>query len=83
MSHMYAVIEVFKHVIVENISIILGWGYFCCWSIAYYPQLWKNYSRHRWVKITIYISEPQIQSPVIVHVNKYFNFSTAFISGLP
>lgn len=24
-------------------SKIFGWGYFFCWSLSFYPQIWENY----------------------------------------
>jgi cystinosin len=27
------------------VSSILGWSYFFCWSISFYPQIWQNYRR--------------------------------------
>ena len=29
----------------EAISGLLGWSYFFCWSLSFYPQVWINYKR--------------------------------------
>eukprot|EP01111_Echinosteliopsis_oligospora_P004543 TRINITY_DN1753_c0_g1_i1.p1 TRINITY_DN1753_c0_g1~~TRINITY_DN1753_c0_g1_i1.p1 ORF type:complete len:270 (-),score=44.68 TRINITY_DN1753_c0_g1_i1:46-855(-) len=29
----------------EIASDVVGWGYFVCWSLSFYPQVWLNYRR--------------------------------------
>ena len=38
-------IKVVHSVLWGYISVLLGWGYFVCWSTVYYPQIYKNWKR--------------------------------------
>ena len=38
-------IKVVHDIFLGYLSIILGWAYFICWSVLYYPQIYKNYER--------------------------------------
>lgn len=38
-------IKVVHNVLLGYISVLLGWGYFVCWSAVYYPQIFKNWKR--------------------------------------
>lgn len=31
------------------ISQVIGWIYFVAWSVSFYPQVWENFRRKRWV----------------------------------
>eukprot|EP01063_Lacrimia_lanifica_P036172 TRINITY_DN7109_c0_g2_i1.p3 TRINITY_DN7109_c0_g2~~TRINITY_DN7109_c0_g2_i1.p3 ORF type:complete len:235 (+),score=58.04 TRINITY_DN7109_c0_g2_i1:305-1009(+) len=33
---------------VERVSSVIGWGYFACWSMSFYPQIYLN-----WVRKTV------------------------------
>lgn len=41
----FVTVQVYKNQIVEILSIIIGWAYFFCWSISFYPQVYENYKR--------------------------------------
>lgn len=36
-----------KSDVINIVSSIVGWCYFICWSVSFYPQLWTNYKRKR------------------------------------
>ena len=38
-------VKVVHEVFLGYLSILLGWGYFVCWSTVYYPQIYKNWRR--------------------------------------
>ena len=38
-------IKVVHSVVWGYFSVLLGWGYFVCWSTVYYPQIYKNWKR--------------------------------------
>jgi cystinosin len=31
--------------VLAGLSSLIGWAYFACWSISFYPQMWENYAR--------------------------------------
>lgn len=31
--------------LLAGLSTVIGWAYFACWSISFYPQMWENYTR--------------------------------------
>ncbi|KAJ0393367.1 hypothetical protein ATCC90586_008642 [Pythium insidiosum] len=37
----------------NRISSIIGWIYFCCWSVSFYPQVFLNYSRKSVVGLSL------------------------------
>ena len=37
----------------ENMSLFLGWTYFLCWSLSFYPQLLTNYRRKSVVGLSL------------------------------
>lgn len=41
--------------ILNIITSIIGWLYFVAWSVSFYPQVFLNYARKRWIHTLILI----------------------------
>ncbi|TMW67623.1 hypothetical protein Poli38472_011243 [Pythium oligandrum] len=37
----------------NRLSSVIGWIYFCCWSVSFYPQVFLNYSRKSVVGLSL------------------------------
>ena len=42
-------VVVIKSRTLELVSTVIGWTYFVAWSVSFYPQIWDNFRRKRWV----------------------------------
>ena len=40
-----AALQVVRHVFFGKLSLMIGWTYFLCWSLSYYPQIVQNWRR--------------------------------------
>ena len=58
---------------INVINDVIGWIYFAAWSVSFYPQVYENYRRKRYVKTNFFC--PMLKNYLYnSHLKHFFKF---------
>jgi hypothetical protein len=52
-TEVFVRISIYKLAVLNVICDVVGWIYFAAWSISFYPQIYQNFQRKRYIYDTI------------------------------